>query len=62
MPLITDGWERVVKDFNLPKKTLLVFKPLGDFALELSYFMNGICGESYYTFIVMENWVLWYDN
>ncbi|KAJ0764686.1 putative transcription factor B3-Domain family [Helianthus annuus] len=50
MPMITDGWERVVKDLNLSKKTLLVFTPLGDFALELSYFVHGICGESYYTF------------
>ncbi|KAF5776996.1 putative transcription factor B3-Domain family [Helianthus annuus] len=50
MPVITDGWERAVKDLNLPKKTLLVFTPLGDFALGLSYFVNGICGESYYTF------------
>ncbi|MFS7984782.1 putative transcription factor B3-Domain family [Helianthus anomalus] len=50
-PIITDGWDRAVKDLNLLKDTLLVFRPLGDFALELSCFVNDICGESYFTFI-----------
>ncbi|XP_022014218.1 uncharacterized protein LOC110913706 [Helianthus annuus] len=37
-------------DLNLPRDTLLVFKPLGDFGLELSCYVNGMCGESYFTF------------
>ncbi|KAJ0564375.1 putative transcription factor B3-Domain family [Helianthus annuus] len=49
-PIITDGWDNVVKDLNLPRDTLLVFKPLGDFGLELSCFVDGMCGESYFTF------------
>ena len=49
-PIITDGWDSVVKDLNLPRDTLLVFKPLGDFGLELSCFVDGMCGESYFTF------------
>ncbi|KAJ0505904.1 putative transcription factor B3-Domain family [Helianthus annuus] len=49
-PIITDGWDSVVKDLNLPKGTLLVFRPLGDFGLELSCFVDDMCGESYFTF------------
>ncbi|KAJ0883288.1 putative transcription factor B3-Domain family [Helianthus annuus] len=43
-PIITDGLDSVVKDLNLPRDTLLVFRPLGDFGLELSCFVDGMCG------------------
>ncbi|XP_035838196.1 uncharacterized protein LOC118485825 [Helianthus annuus] len=38
------------EDLNLPRDTLLVFKALGDFEFELSCFVDGMCGESYFTF------------
>ncbi|MFS8034669.1 putative transcription factor B3-Domain family [Helianthus anomalus] len=50
MPIITDGWKRVAADLNLPKTSLLVFNPLGENCLELSFFVNGVCGDCYYTF------------
>ncbi|MFS7903547.1 hypothetical protein Hanom_Chr01g00025331 [Helianthus anomalus] len=46
----TDGWKRVAADLNLPKTSLLVFHPLGENCLELSFFVNGVYGDYYYTF------------
>ncbi|MFS7941683.1 putative transcription factor B3-Domain family [Helianthus anomalus] len=50
MSVITNDWKRVVADLNLPKTSLMVFHPLEENCLELSFFVNGFCGDCYYTF------------
>ncbi|KAJ0809532.1 putative transcription factor B3-Domain family [Helianthus annuus] len=49
MPVLTDGWQTVVSDLNLQKDCLLTFLPLSHFGLHLSCYVNGVCGQSYFT-------------
>ncbi|MFS7960689.1 putative transcription factor B3-Domain family [Helianthus anomalus] len=49
MPVLTDGWQTVVSDLNLQKDCLLTFLPLSHFRLHLSCYVNGVCGQSYFT-------------
>ncbi|KAM0046960.1 putative transcription factor B3-Domain family [Helianthus debilis subsp. tardiflorus] len=49
MPVLTDGWQIVASNLNLQKDCLLTFLPLSQFGLNLSCYVNGVCGEFYYT-------------
>ncbi|KAJ0476209.1 putative DNA-binding pseudobarrel domain superfamily [Helianthus annuus] len=49
MPVLTDGWQTVVSELNLQKNCLLTFLPLNHFGLHLSSYVNGVCGQSYFT-------------
>ncbi|MFS7997409.1 putative transcription factor B3-Domain family [Helianthus anomalus] len=49
MPVLTDSWQTVVSDLNLQKDCLLTFLPLSHFGLNLSCYVNGMCGQSYFT-------------
>ncbi|KAF5778973.1 putative transcription factor B3-Domain family [Helianthus annuus] len=49
VPVITDGWQTVASDLKLQNDCLLTFHPLAQFVLDLSCFVKGVCGESYYT-------------
>ncbi|MFS8025630.1 putative DNA-binding pseudobarrel domain superfamily [Helianthus anomalus] len=49
MPVLTNGWRTVASDLNLQKDCLLTFHPLSQFGIDLSCYVNGVCGESYYT-------------
>ncbi|KAJ0786332.1 putative transcription factor B3-Domain family [Helianthus annuus] len=49
MPFLTDGWQTSVSDLNHQKDCLLTFLPLSHFGLNLSCYVNDVCGESYFT-------------
>ncbi|MFS7914186.1 putative transcription factor B3-Domain family [Helianthus anomalus] len=49
-PALADGWAAVVKDLQLPKDSLLVFKSILHDVFELKFFIDGVCGQSYFTY------------
>ncbi|MFS7935403.1 hypothetical protein Hanom_Chr05g00403041 [Helianthus anomalus] len=46
---ITDGWSNVVRDLQLPKRTLLRLRIIEDNNIEIDFFVENICGESFVT-------------
>ncbi|MFS7945523.1 putative transcription factor B3-Domain family [Helianthus anomalus] len=50
IPALADGWAAVVKGFQLPKDSLLVFKSILHDVFELSFFIDGVCNQSYFTY------------
>ncbi|MFS7922136.1 hypothetical protein Hanom_Chr03g00245281 [Helianthus anomalus] len=49
-PALADGWATFVKGLKLSKDSLLVFKPIRHDVFELSCFIDGVCGESCFTY------------
>ncbi|MFS8026175.1 hypothetical protein Hanom_Chr16g01483801 [Helianthus anomalus] len=49
-PALDDGWAAVVKGLQLSKDSLLVFKSIQHDVSELSFFIDGVCGQSYFTY------------
>ncbi|KAJ0946966.1 putative transcription factor B3-Domain family [Helianthus annuus] len=49
-PALADGWAAVVKGLQLQKDSLLVFKSTLHDVFELKFFIDGVCGQSYFTY------------
>ncbi|MFS8017039.1 putative transcription factor B3-Domain family [Helianthus anomalus] len=47
--VIYDGWSNVVRDLQLPKRTLLRIRITEDNNIEIDCFVENICGESFVT-------------
>ncbi|KAJ0725646.1 putative transcription factor B3-Domain family [Helianthus annuus] len=47
--VITDGWSNVIRELELPKRTLLRLRIMEDKNIEIDCFVDNICGESFVT-------------
>ncbi|MFS7914075.1 putative transcription factor B3-Domain family [Helianthus anomalus] len=47
--VITRGWSNVIREPELPKRTLLRLRIIEDKNIEIDCFMENICGESFVT-------------
>ncbi|MFS7929322.1 putative transcription factor B3-Domain family [Helianthus anomalus] len=45
--VILDGWSNVIRELELPKRTLLRLRIIEDKNIEIDYFVENICGESF---------------